>query len=170
MIVHRDAQDKGGIRLEKYWGRLTSWRATLWMWKWGAGRGELSWGESSIREKVGGWPEEWQSASVSVIEETDQRRRGWRFWPWGWHWGQKGARAHSRMILRSLGMMVMGARRNRGKRSKFRVRNSLRLQVTCSTLRCVQKAVRRPWNPPPVLLPGKSHGRKSLVGCSPWGR
>ena len=22
----------------------------------------------------------------------------------------------------------------------------------------------------PVLLPGKSHGRKSLVGCSPWGR
>ena len=21
----------------------------------------------------------------------------------------------------------------------------------------------------PVLLPGKSHGRKSLVGCSPWG-
>ena len=25
-------------------------------------------------------------------------------------------------------------------------------------------------NPTPVLLPGKSHGRKSLVGCSPWGR
>ena len=26
------------------------------------------------------------------------------------------------------------------------------------------------WNPTPVLLPGKSHGRSSLVGCSPWGR
>ena len=24
--------------------------------------------------------------------------------------------------------------------------------------------------PPPVLLPGKSHGWRSLVGCSPWGR
>ena len=24
--------------------------------------------------------------------------------------------------------------------------------------------------PTPVLLPGKSHGRRSLVGCSPWGR
>ena len=24
--------------------------------------------------------------------------------------------------------------------------------------------------PTPVLLPGKSHGWKSLVGCSPWGR
>ena len=25
------------------------------------------------------------------------------------------------------------------------------------------------WQPTPVLLPGKSHGRRSLVGCSPWG-
>ena len=24
--------------------------------------------------------------------------------------------------------------------------------------------------PTPVLLPGKSHGRRSLLGCSPWGR
>ena len=29
---------------------------------------------------------------------------------------------------------------------------------------------RRWWQPTPVLLPGKSHGRRSLVGCSPWGR
>ena len=29
---------------------------------------------------------------------------------------------------------------------------------------------RRLWHPTPVLLPGKSHGRRSLVGCSPWGR
>ena len=28
---------------------------------------------------------------------------------------------------------------------------------------------RRQWQPTPVLLPGKSHGRRSLVGCSPWG-
>ena len=26
------------------------------------------------------------------------------------------------------------------------------------------------WHPTLVLLPGKSHGRRSLVGCSPWGR
>jgi len=30
--------------------------------------------------------------------------------------------------------------------------------------------LRRRWHPTPVLLPGKSHGRRSLVGCSPWGR
>ena len=29
---------------------------------------------------------------------------------------------------------------------------------------------RRRWHPTPVLLPGESHGRRSLVGCSPWGR
>ena len=29
---------------------------------------------------------------------------------------------------------------------------------------------RRQWQPTPVLLPGKSHGWRSLVGCSPWGR
>ena len=28
---------------------------------------------------------------------------------------------------------------------------------------------RRQWHPTAVLLPGKSHGRRSLVGCSPWG-
>ena len=29
---------------------------------------------------------------------------------------------------------------------------------------------RRQWHPTPVLLPGKSQGRRSLEGCSPWGR
>ena len=29
---------------------------------------------------------------------------------------------------------------------------------------------RRQWHPTPALLPGKSHGQRSLVGRSPWGR
>ena len=28
---------------------------------------------------------------------------------------------------------------------------------------------RKQWHPTPVLLPGKSQGQRSLVGCSPWG-
>ena len=28
---------------------------------------------------------------------------------------------------------------------------------------------RRQWHPTPLLLPGKSYGRRSLVDCSPWG-
>ena len=35
----------------------------------------------------------------------------------------------------------------------------------------LQKVIqRRQWHATPVLLPGKSHEQKSLVGCSPWGR
>ena len=36
----------------------------------------------------------------------------------------------------------------------------------CALVSCVC----RKWHPTPVLLPGESHGRRSLVGCSPWGR
>ena len=32
------------------------------------------------------------------------------------------------------------------------------------------KSLRRQWHLTPVLLPGKSHGWRSLVGCSLWGR
>ena len=36
-------------------------------------------------------------------------------------------------------------------------------------LLCAHKyARRRQWQPTPVLLPGKPHGRRSLVGCYPW--
>ena len=35
---------------------------------------------------------------------------------------------------------------------------------------CVVVVRRRQWHPTPIPLPGKSHGRRNLVGCSPWGR
>ena len=39
-------------------------------------------------------------------------------------------------------------------------------KIFCPSLSLEQ---RRRWHPTPVLLPGKSHGWRSLVGCSPWG-
>ena len=39
-----------------------------------------------------------------------------------------------------------------------------------SSLQTSRRAWRRQWQPAPVLLPGKSHGWRNLVGCSPWGR
>ena len=36
--------------------------------------------------------------------------------------------------------------------------------------RNLERKQRRQWHPTPVLLPGKSHGQRSLVGYSPWGR
>ena len=49
------------------------------------------------------------------------------------------------------------------KSSKTRTTN-LAFHCLCRPFR------RRQWHPTPVLLPGKSHGWRSLVGCSPWGR
>ena len=62
----------------------------------------------------------------------------------------------------------------------FRVKPSQICSVTISagesrkhTLKfenhCLRKQ-RRQWHPTPILLPRKSHGRRSLVGCSPRGR
>ena len=37
-----------------------------------------------------------------------------------------------------------------------------------SLVRWSNRNWRRQWHPTPVLLPGKSHGWRSLVGCSTW--
>ena len=55
------------------------------------------------------------------------------------------------------------------------VRGGIRADIQAITLfrsssvYSLERAIRQ-WHPTPVLLPGKSHGQKSLVGCSPWGR
>ena len=46
------------------------------------------------------------------------------------------------------------------------IRNIALSSVPAPTFACNG---RRQWHPTPVLLPEKSHGRRSLVGCSPWG-
>ena len=56
----------------------------------------------------------------------------------------------------------------------FRLFPSLSYCEQCSDehekqiLSSLAKVRRRQWHPTPVLLPGKSHGWRSLVGCSPW--
>ena len=44
-----------------------------------------------------------------------------------------------------------------------------RLKIEIHLQRHEEMRVWRQWHPTPVLLPGKSHGRRSLVGCSLWG-
>ena len=42
----------------------------------------------------------------------------------------------------------------------------MKIQLILVLLEVMEKAMATT----PVLLPGKSHGRRSLMGCSPWGR
>ena len=46
---------------------------------------------------------------------------------------------------------------------KIHIKYSTSSQNTKNTWNCL-------WHPTPVFLPRKSHGQRSLVGCSPWGR
>ena len=48
-------------------------------------------------------------------------------------------------------------------------KNWLKWLITLILVICFSQNWRRQWHPTPVLLPGKSHGQRSLVGCSPWG-
>ena len=65
---------------------------------------------------------------------------------------------------------------------RFELRNSLnkggmacswvlmnRIFIKSDLRDIVPRCQRRQWHPTPVLLLGKSHGWRSLVGCSPWG-
>jgi len=50
----------------------------------------------------------------------------------------------------------------------MKLKDAYSLEESYDQLR--QHIRRRRWHPTPVLLPGKSHGQRSLVGCSPWDR
>ena len=57
---------------------------------------------------------------------------------------------------------------NAGYQDAQRLRNSVLPFGTVYTV--YSSNWRRQWHSTPVFLPGKSHGQRSLVGCSPWGR
>ena len=71
-------------------------------------------------------------------------------------------------------------KRNRkppGKPSQLCAQRSAALMISCATWGGLPKETdpwvgkipwRRKWQPTPVILPGESHGRRSLVGYSPW--
>ena len=60
-------------------------------------------------------------------------------------------------------------RTQRRKRRSEKVSTMGGSESKATVLECMIKE-RRPRHPTPVFLPGKSHGQRSLVGCSPWGR
>ena len=55
---------------------------------------------------------------------------------------------------------------------KYKVKSILSLKKYCFRIQytLIQASMNRKWQPTPVLLPGKFHGRRSLVGYNPRGR
>ena len=56
-----------------------------------------------------------------------------------------------------------------GLENRTRTKLNRILKIVLSFFTFYLKYQRRQWRLTPVPLPGKSHGRRSLVGCSPWG-
>ena len=84
---------------------------------------------------------------------------GHRPWPWAW-----GCSSQLLPLASGMGAWGVGILEDRiSKRFLMEDRVARKLSDTYVHWR-------RQWHPTPVLLPGKSHGWRSLVGFSPWGR
>ena len=72
-------------------------------------------------------------------------------------------------LEKTLMLVKTDGKRRRGQQ-RIRWLNNITnsMDMNLSNLRKVVR--RRQWHPTPVLLPGKSRGQRSLVGCIPWGR
>ena len=70
---------------------------------------------------------------------------------------------HSSILARKIPWMEEPGRLQ--SMGSLRVRHDWVTSLSLSTF----KHWRRKWQPTPVFLPGESHGRRSLVGCSRWG-
>ena len=110
-----------------------------------------------------------QDPWVILVKSRAWWRRGWRtqcgVLPRGWvGWGWRlSTRAQSVHVW--IGTCKWGV--------KDRVEVGMGVQTAYSGGRglgaVTAEGRRRQWHPTPVLLPGKSHGWRSLVGCSPRG-
>ena len=84
-----------------------------------------------------------------------------------WDLGKRSEWTENMIIGHAKGKVWKARRLGGGVGMKCELRKTQRsgtfLGVTMNGLK------RRQWHPTPVLLPGKSHGQRSLVGCSPWG-
>ena len=77
---------------------------------------------------------------------------------------EKAMAPHSSTVARKIPWMEEPGRLK--SMGSLRVRHDWAISLSLSTF----MHWRRKWQPTPVFLSGESHGRRSLVGCSPWGR
>ena len=84
---------------------------------------------------------------------------------------EKNTKFFSSLIWTKYILFILESEKNSPNHSQFSTvagdRVGLETMVLMSSIPALR---RRRWHPTPVLLPGKSHGWRSLVGCSPWGR
>ena len=112
------------------------------------------------------WKRLWCWEGLGAGGEGDDR--GWDGWMasptrWTWVW----VKSRSWWWTGRPGTLWFIGLQRVGHNWATELSNSKENQVLYKHL---MKVKRRQWHPIPVLLSRKSHGWRSLVGCSPWGR
>ena len=120
----------------------------------------------------------WQTLTISTLQLRKQAQIAQQTWPEVWY----KSRSFWFQIIRFFPGFPESKERKFGLErwgSKFLARhlvlwnkmllfqNPLQLALAI-WLSLASEMQRRQWHPTPVLLPRKSHGQRSLVGCSPW--
>ena len=104
-----------------------------------------------------------REAQISRLNSSGRELRSLFWIAHCWLW-EKAMAPHSSTVARKISWMEEPGRLQ--SMGSLRVRHDWAISLSLSTL----MHWRRKLQPTPVFLPGESHGRRSLVGCSPWGR
>ena len=154
---------------------ITHWKDWCWSWSWSSGTLATWYRELTY------WKRLWCWEGLRAGGEGDNR--GWDGWMasltrWTWLWVNSGSWWWTG---RPGVLQFMGLRRVGHDWATELTDSRLPPQILGPKVQILQGWVkpdfhptkkdqwRRQWQPTPVLLSGKSHGWRSLVGCSPWG-
>ena len=110
----------------------------------------------------------WASLVAQPVKNQPAMQETW-VWSLGWEDSlKKGMATHSNILAWRIALTEKPGRlQSMGSQRVGHNKERLSLSLL---LHALQELQRRQWQPTPVLLPGKSHRWRSLVGCSPWGR
>ena len=118
------------------------------------------------------WRRKWQPTPAFLPGESPGQRRSLSRIRLKWlttleyncfTMGEKAMAPHSSTVARKIPWMEEPGRLQ--SMGSLRVRHDWATSLSLSTF----MHWRRKWQPTPVFLPGESHRRRSLGGCSPWG-
>ena len=108
------------------------------------------------------WPHRNMGLKKSEIKNFTSKKTIWNFW----------VLFEGREVWWEGGRDVWGKHHGPAPQASFsalQAQRTLKEVFSCWILAYLHRLWRRQWHPTPVILPGKSHGQRSLVGCSPWG-
>ena len=145
---------------------------TPWTEERGVAKSDMTWAfQAVVEDEMVGWHHQLNGLSLSKFWEMVKDREAWwaavhgiiKSWTWLSNW------TNTATII--CGNKALSWPPPLPESEVFESIDCILYTIVSTVFStCWYIEQRRRWHPTPVLLPGKSHGRRRLVGCSPWGR